>query len=203
MPPLLFLILSREKLTEAIFRPLAWRRLLKGLVGRYEDLILKLGIVLTGCTYQTFDVVKDIVPPRGAILEFGVRNGHSIHCIADMFPDRTVYGFDTFEGLPEDWHDVPAGMYSAGGRIPQVPNNVELVLELFDQTLPELVQNMEEPIAFMNIDCDLYSSTATVFANVGHLIIPGTIIVFDEYIGYEHWREGEFKAFQEWVSGAM
>ena len=29
--------------------------------------------------------------------------------------------------------------------------------------------------------------------------IPGTVIVFDEYIGNEHWREDEFKAFQEAV----
>jgi len=29
--------------------------------------------------------------------------------------------------------------------------------------------------------------------------VEGAAIVFDEYIGNEHWREDEFKAFQEAV----
>ena len=28
----------------------------------------------------------------------------------------------------------------------------------------------------------------------------GTVIVFDEYFGYRGWREGEFKAWQEFVA---
>jgi len=161
---------------------------------------IKAGTRLTGCTYHTFDVVKDIVPEQGGILEFGVRNGHSIHYIAEMFPHRRVHGFDSFEGLPEAWNDLPAGMYSAGGRIPRVPKNVEFVVGWFEETLPRFLKKFQEPIAFMNIDCDIYSATAIIFENLGHLIVPGTVIVFDEYAGHASWREDEFKAFQEWVS---
>lgn len=51
----------------------------------------------------------------------------------------------------------------------------------------------------MNIDCDLYSSTKLVFNELNPQIAPGTIIVFDEYIGNINWRQDEFKAFQKWV----
>jgi len=51
----------------------------------------------------------------------------------------------------------------------------------------------------MNIDCDIYSSTKTVLEIFSKQIIPGTVIVFDEYIGNTNWREDEFKAFQEAV----
>ena len=29
------------------------------------------------------------------------------------------------------------------------------------------------------------------------LCLPGTIIIFDEYIGYEDWQDHEYKAFRE------
>ena len=51
----------------------------------------------------------------------------------------------------------------------------------------------------MNVDCDIYSSTKTVLELFAKQIIPGTVIVFDEYIGNKFWRKDEFKAFQEMV----
>jgi hypothetical protein len=56
-----------------------------------------------------------------------------------------------------------------------------------------------EPIRFMNVDCDLYSSTKVIFDFLWKQIIPGTVIVFDEYIGYPTWKEDEFRAFNEAV----
>ena len=56
------------------------------------------------------------------------------------------------------------------------------------------------PIRFMNIDCDLYSSTKDVFDAVAHRVRPGTVIVFDEYTMNPHWAEDEYRAFQEAVA---
>ena len=47
--------------------------------------------------------------------------------------------------------------------------------------------------------CDIYSSTKTVLDLLAPRIVKGTVIIFDEYIGNEHWREDEYKAFQEAV----
>ena len=41
----------------------------------------------------------------GPIIEFGVAEGGSINRMADENPDRTLDGFDSFKGLPEDWGD--------------------------------------------------------------------------------------------------
>jgi hypothetical protein len=49
----------------------------------------------------------------------------------------------------------------------------------------------------MHIDCDLYTSTVTVFQNLAPRIVPGTIILLDEYLMNPGWRNDEFKAFQE------
>ena len=41
--------------------------------------------------------------PDGEVLEFGVFSGRSITFAANALPNITVHGFDSFEGLPEDW----------------------------------------------------------------------------------------------------
>lgn len=166
----------------------------------YIQPYLTQGCRLTGMTYQTFDVVAAQIPAAGLVLEFGVRNGHTVHKLAEMFPERKVYGFDSFEGLPEAWNDESAGSYTALGRLPKVPANVEFVVGWFNETLPGFKREHPEPIAFMNVDCDLYSATKTIFDELDAQIVPGTVIVFDEYLVNKSWRDDEFKAFQEWVS---
>ncbi|KTD57492.1 TylF/MycF/NovP-related O-methyltransferase [Legionella shakespearei] len=156
-------------------------------------------LIYTGTTYQTFDVLSQFVAKEGLILEFGVRFGYSISHLAKLFAPRTVFGFDSFQGLPENWYWEMAGSYTTQGKIPQLAKNITLVPGWFNETLPDFKKNHQEPIAFINIDCDLYSSTKLVLDELGKQIIPGTVIVFDEYIGNPNWREDEFKAFQEWV----
>jgi predicted O-methyltransferase YrrM len=65
--------------------------------------------------------------------------------------------------------------------------------------LPKFLTTNNESVRFINIDCDIYSSTVTILENLAPLIVVGSVIVFDEYIGNEKWREDEYKAFQESV----
>ena len=39
----------------------------------------------------------------------------------------------------------------------------------------------------------------TIINLLADRIVPGTIIVFDEYFNYPGWRDGEFKAFKEFI----
>jgi hypothetical protein len=55
-------------------------------------------------------------------------------------------------------------------------------------------------MAFMHMDADLYSSTKTVFDTLADRIVPGTVIVFDEFFNYPGWKRGESKAFAEMVA---
>jgi hypothetical protein len=57
-----------------------------------------------------------------------------------------------------------------------------------------------EEIALLHIDCDLYSSTQSVFSYLHKKIVPGTLIVFDEYFNYPTWERHEYAAFQEYVA---
>ena len=132
----------------------------------------------------------------GLILEFGVRHGTSIRQLAS-FASKPMYGFDSFEGLPEDWHQESKEVYSTKGKIPKVPPHVTLIPGWFNQTLPLFLEKHEEDVALINIDCDIYSSTKTVLDLLSDRIKKGTIIVFDEYIGNLHWEEDEHKAFME------
>ena len=137
----------------------------------------------------------------GIYLEFGVYKGDSINFISATLPDKIVYGFDSFEGLPEDWrYDLRKGGFNLNDNLPKVNKNVRLIKGWFNETLPEFVKAHPEPCAFIHVDCDLYSSTKTIFDNLKNQIVSGTVIAFDEYFNYPGWQEGEYKAFMEFVA---
>ena len=136
----------------------------------------------------------------GLYLEFGVATGNTLSEIANSAPGgKIVYGFDSFEGLPGDWsgHVETAGAFKQN-RFPKVPSNATLVPGLFSDTLPTFIAKNEGPISFVHIDCDLYSSTATILNNIGVRFQPGTIILFDEYFNYPGWKLHEHKAWVEY-----
>jgi hypothetical protein len=70
----------------------------------------------------------------------------------------------------------------------------------FEATLPEFLATEPGPLRFANIDCDIYSSTVTVLTALAGRIVPGTVLVFDEFIGNRTWREDEYKAFHEYAA---
>jgi predicted O-methyltransferase YrrM len=142
----------------------------------------------------------DRVTRPGLFLEFGVFSGKSIWVIAQRTPN-VVHGFDSFEGLPEDWtgNKDPKGQYSTGGRLPEVPPNVRLYKGWFSHTLPAFLQAHPDDVAFMHVDCDLYSSTREVLEATALQIREGTVIVLDDYFNFPGWKNHEFKALQEFA----
>ncbi|MGC9269713.1 class I SAM-dependent methyltransferase [Acidiphilium sp.] len=140
-------------------------------------------------------------PAEGLILEFGVEKGLSITCLAKA-TQRLVHGFDSFQGLPEDWSGTaaPRGTFDRQGAPPKVPPNVRLHIGWFDATIARFLSDSNEPIALLHVDCDIYSSTKTIFDLLASRIVAGTVIVFDEYFNYPGWRHHEYKAFQEFCA---
>ena len=132
------------------------------------------------------------------ICEFGVHRGNTINHIASL-TNQTVYGFDSFEGLPERWRDGYKKWYLKLAALPRVRANVVLIKGWFDKTIPEFIKDHNQDIGFLHIDCDLYSSTKTIFELLGHQIKPGCIIVFDEYFNYPGWQDDEYRAFHEFL----
>jgi hypothetical protein len=135
----------------------------------------------------------------GTAIEFGVATGKTLRMISERFP---AVGFDSFDGLPEHWRPgFEQGMFAQ--TPPQV--NADLVIGLFDDTLPGWVESEKgkfflKHLSLLHIDCDLYSSTKTILRHVGPHIKPDVVVVFDEYHGYPGWENHEFKAWNEFVS---
>lgn len=137
----------------------------------------------------------------GDYAEFGVFRGNAARLIlALMTGERKLHLFDSFEGLPEDWtHAKKAGAFKlAEGEVPRFnPKRTTVHKGWFKDTVPGFGQSTTAPLSFIHMDADLYSSTIDVMFNINHLIVPGTIILFDEYAMGE--SDDEHRALLEWA----
>ena len=140
----------------------------------------------------------ELAKNRGLVMEFGVATGRTINMIA-KHRRVPVYGFDSFKGLPESWYGNYRRGTFARDRLPPVPDNVTLVTGWFSDTLPRFLAEHPEPVSFLHVDCDLYSSAAFVLTELRDRIVPGTVIVFDEYFNYPGWQQHEHRAFVEFI----
>ena len=150
-----------------------------------------------------WNIAPSKIEVQGLCLEFGVYEGNSINHMAACRPDLTWYGFDSFVGLQEDWKGgiMAKGAFSLGGKLPDVKENVKLIKGWFKDTLPNFLLSHNQPISLMHIDCDTYESTKEILNIIGKdRLVSGTRILFDEYLSYIGWKEGEFKAWQEFVT---
>jgi hypothetical protein len=148
---------------------------------------------------------SDQVGVEGVYLELGVWKGRTINFLAALNPHRTVYGFDSFRGLPEDWekgdHTIPKGAFAfqPDERPPYYLLNVQIYKGLFDEMIPQFLEEVNQPIAFVHVDCDIYSSTSTAFEILGPRMQEGTVLLFDEFYNYPNYRAHEWKAFEEFL----
>ena len=136
----------------------------------------------------------------GLVLEFGVYQGASLRAIA-RHCRQTVHGFDSFQGLPEDWTATQRkGRFSTAGKLPQFEEpNIDLHPGWFHEVLPGFLESHPGTVRFVHIDCDVYTSTKTVLDLLAGRLRVGSEIVFDEYLNYPGWQQHEHRAFQEFV----
>ena len=151
---------------------------------------------------EIIDHALGAVARDGHYLEFGVFAGGTISYMAKRVGSRTIHGFDSLKGLPESrsGFNLAARAFDRNGKLPRVPSNVRLHPGWFDATLPPWLDANPGPVAFIHVDCDLYSSTKTIFKLLGPRIVAGTVILFDEYFNYPNWERHEHKAFSEFVA---
>jgi hypothetical protein len=142
----------------------------------------------------------DMATLHGLTLECGVYFGRSLRLMAARTAG-TVHGFDSFQGLPEAWsaHEGP-GAYSTAGRLPRIAGDVSLHAGWFEDTLPVFFASHPGPIRLLHIDCDLYSSTRTVLEYADERLVPGSLVVFDDFVGYPGCEQHELRAFMEFAA---
>ena len=137
-------------------------------------------------------------------LEFGVRYGDAIFKWSGLntHPDSRFFGFDSFEGIPEDWVSVtgesPKGAMSVGGVVPETSDpRIRFVKGWFNETLrPFLNDFTPRSRLVIHNDGDLFSSTLYTLATLDPIFRPGTILIFDEFANPLH----EWRAFQDYAS---
>lgn len=161
----------------------------------------------------------------GAFVECGVWRGGCVAIMAQV-AERAGHGrktwlFDSFEGLPEpDERDgAEAHQYAAGRmggalkpidqcvapmtavhellfeRLGLDPAPIEIVKGWFQDTLPEARARIG-PIALLRLDGDWYESTRVCFEALYDQVVPGGIVIIDDY---GHW-EGCRKATDEFMA---
>ena len=129
--------------------------------------------------------------------EFGVWRGESFKYLIKTF--KKGYGFDTFEGLPENWHNEKAGSYSSKGSIPKVDGG-EFIKGKFEDTLPDFFSKKRSMASIINFDADLYSSTICALNFSKQVIDRNTILIFDEFLINKNWEQDEYKALEEFCT---
>ena len=121
-------------------------------------------------------------------LEFGVFEGESFRYFSKALthPGSRLVGFDSFEGLPEDWGHRAMGSYSAGGKIPDIQDErASFAVGWFQDTLPPMVFDAAQfDAVLVHLDADLYSSTLFVLTEIWRRF-PKVYVIFDEFVGDE------------------
>jgi O-methyltransferase len=137
-------------------------------------------------------------------LEFGVCAGRSIEFWSQLNDDprSRFIGFDSFEGLPEDWtRNFPKGALSTGGWVPEIDDErVSFVKGWFQKTLPGfLTAFAPRSRLVVHSDSDLYSSTLFTLASLNMLLVPGAVVIFDDFSMATH----VFRAFADYKAAFM
>jgi hypothetical protein len=152
------------------------------------------------------------------LLDLGVWIGWSTRLISDAC-DRTVYGFDTFSGLVEDWQledlvVLKRGMFSVSDPFAQrfrrdtgvsfhdglpaaLGRKVQFIRgSTYDTLAPFLADRPAASIRLFHMDLDTYESCLHALETCKDHFIEGSILVFDEYLV----TSGEMRAFYEFQS---
>lgn len=121
---------------------------------------------------------------EGSVAELGVYKGGTLAAIAKACPEKTCYGFDTWEGMPaESWKegeflkvgDLADVSFSAIERA--MPDNVKLVRGVF----PQSAEGIEEQFCLAHVDMDYGQSTVAAIEWLRPRMVSGGLIVFDDW----------------------
>jgi tetratricopeptide (TPR) repeat protein len=144
--------------------------------------------------WDFFDAIVAQTDKTRPFYEFGVWNGISFKHLIKTF--KKGFGFDTFTGIPEDWHNEPSGTYSSFGSVPKIKGG-EFIVGKFENTLPKFFSQKRPLASLINFDADLYSSTLCALNYSNKVIDEKSILIFDELITNKNWEKDEYKALNE------
>jgi len=129
----------------------------------------------------------------GALVDCGVWNGGSTVLLSEASPDRDVWAYDSFEGLPEagpldgpestSWTGECLGAEEKlreGFRRYASPERLHVVKGWFDQTFAATADDVG-PVALLHADGDWYESVMLTLRTFYPRVSPGGFVVIDDY----------------------
>ncbi len=155
--------------------------------------------------YAVYEHVNSLIGNKPiTYLEFGVASGKSMRSWVKLnqHPDSRFVGFDTFEGLPEDWNKTfPKGAFTMHGKPPEIDDTrLHYEIGFFQKTLrPYLEAHRLNENLVIHLDADIYSATLFALTQLDAYMPPGTIIIFDEFQSFIH----EFRAWSDYLSAYL
>lgn len=138
--------------------------------------------------YQIYMVTKATEKIEGDIAEVGVYMGGSAKMICKAKGDKTLYLFDTFEGLPEVMEiDKKAtyykGRYSASYEFVKESFNDEKNVKIYKGFFPDTAGPIKDKkFSYVNLDVDIYESTLNCLKYFYPRMSKGGVITSHDYI---------------------
>lgn len=134
--------------------------------------------------HKVLAVAEQVRSVSGDAVEMGVYQGGVLRDLAKLFPDRTVWGYDSFEGLPsEDWAEdevhsagdfADTSMEAVAALCSNHPN-----VRLVKGHIPDSL--IDARFAFAHVDLDFYRSTMAALTWLLPRMNAGGSIVLDDF----------------------
>lgn len=141
-------------------------------------------------------------PVKGNIIEFGVADGYSTRTLRRVLSRlefaqvsgarKRIFACDSFKGLREKFENAEVGTFACA---PPRIRGVEIVEGYFEDSLTDDLARRVAKVAFASLDADLYSSTLCALRWLTPLLVTGSLLLFDEFLGE---KESEKRAFEDW-----
>jgi len=165
--------------------------------------IVELGVYrgTTLMTWANFLEIRNMPDRQKQIFGFDNFSGFTSLHEKDGSKDDSLHkdsgGFDA--GIYEDILEDAISIFDKDRFIPYKPR-VILVKGNIEETVPQFIKdNPGLRISLLHFDCDMYVPTKIGLENFWPLVVPGGVVLFDEY-ALRPW-EGESRAVDEYFEG--
>lgn len=151
---------------------------------------------------DNLDLVRSYCDVPGDIVETGCWRGGMSGAMATVAPGHHSVLFDSFEGLPDPgdddgaeakrwsrevrhWNNCTADEAAAHEAMRRCgSSDHEIIRGWFDDTVPVWAAD-QRPVAVLRLDGDWYESTMVSLQNLFPLVVPGGVVIIDDYFVWE------------------
>lgn len=156
--------------------------------------------------FLSYAINKANISDQLLFMELGVFTGNTFMMIRSQLPENIIlYGFDTFQGLPEDWiSDDNSIIYSKGtfaiDYVPEETINTKFIVGKVEETLDSFILKNTNKISFIHFDMDLYNPTYYSLEKFYSQFITGTVLIFDDFFNLPGWENHSFRALIDFLN---